>query len=395
MESNYQMPPSSRRGSPLATGQSRGLRSRLFFSFSVPIAVLGLGTAILFEVILSRQAQGVPLSSLHVYLGIAGLLFLAVLLVAIYALHVGDHVIRPIAWLLRTIDAGQITLLSKVPPPPADQEIEALCGRVQVLLRQNLSGAKAMRKLDALQNEIGAVLDAVESNTLIPDKWPRDGSTEGLTRRLLRSILAQSVHQHESTSGIIRLQGLLEQDWREETLAVEEIVKRTERCFLIQTQILVELECLEGLVDSAPEVGEAKIPLWREASDLIGDLRLGIEKWHGEVSDHLSESKNSHPRRNWEGWIQESLGILSSLILSAAQGGESTLPQVARKLEKVAGLISGSGQEFRSLSREASQLLRAWNRLSERMRTLLARVEEMQEGARVAVASRREDAQSG
>ncbi len=391
----HHKPPSSSRKPPPAPGQSRGLRSRLFCSFLVPVFVFGLGAFILFEVILYREAQGAPLSPLRIYLVLTGLLLLAVFLVALFALYTGDNIIRPVAWLLRTIDDGPPPSASKTSPPPADREIDAVCGRVQVLLRQNLSGAKAMRKLDALQNEIGAVLDAVDSNTLIPDKWPRDGSTQELTRRLLGSMLTKSAHQQESTAGVMQLQGLLEQDWREETLVVKEIARRTEQCFMLQTQILIELDNLEKIVSDLSETGNSEIPTWREAADLVNDLQLGFGKWHEEVNSHLQETSIKRSGRNWEAWIQESIGILSSLVLSAEPDDEAPHSRIAGKLDEVTGMISNWGREGGSLSQEAKQLLRAWNRLSERMRTLLVRVEEIQEDAPVAGALEREDTWSG
>ncbi len=53
-------------------------------------------------------------------------------------------------------------------------EMAALCSRVRVLLRQNLSGAKAMEELEALRSEIETLLDSVDGDRIDADKWPRE-----------------------------------------------------------------------------------------------------------------------------------------------------------------------------------------------------------------------------
>jgi hypothetical protein len=90
------------------------------------------------------------------------------------------------------------------------------------------------------------VLRAASDGRLDAGRWPREGSTHELTRRLLAYFEGQCERVRESSEGVDRLQAILEQDWRTQTQAVEELVKRAERAFLQQTQLAVEMERLEG-----------------------------------------------------------------------------------------------------------------------------------------------------
>jgi hypothetical protein len=390
MKKTTNTPSDSRRWSTGSNGVNRiGLRTRLFLSFVVPTLLLSIGIYIITELMMSRVSAGVTITAVHVRLLLAALTILAVFMVALIALQCGDRFLRPIAWLMHAIDAGQLRLISKTQPPPADREVATLCGRVQVLLTQNLSGAQALEKLDIVQSEIGAVIEAADSNKLLPDRWPRKYATQPLTQRLLTTFSNRFAQRRESAEGIVRLQGLLEQDWREETNAIAEIVRRSERCFQMQTQILGELELLGELTSGGGNSAAT------ELAALFADLRLGIEQWLGEVNAQLSDLPEKTTRTNWEAWIRESLVIINGQVGLEDNGDDGPLDRIAGKLEEVTGLISGSGQEVFTLSREVTQMQRAWHRLSERMRTLLVRLEEINDAAGVAAAPHGEDVRSG
>lgn len=363
---------------PPKTPRRGGFRLRLLLAFLIPIAILSCVCALLLEALFVRVAPpvGIPFGVFRLLLA-AGVLLSTGVAVGL-ALHMGDRFTRPVAWLLRAIDAGQVRLLSQTPPPAAGWELGVLSERVRVLLRQNLSGATAMEELESLRDEIGAVLDAADTGELNAANWPANCSTHPLTRRLLSFHKLRSERIREADEGVSRLRGLLEQDWREETLAVGEIVKRAERCHQLHTQIGVELERLDRILGRERErrvAGEDLIALLR-------DLRLGIDRWRGEVKALLGEQSEHDRLTGWEHWIRESQDLLREQVTRAADGRQGDIEDLAGGLEKVSEALAGSGREAGEVSREATQLKRAWGRLGERLRTLTVRVGELQDGVR-------------
>jgi hypothetical protein len=320
----------------------------------------------------------------------SGLLLISLLLSTGLGLYVGDRVTQPIVRLLRAMDTGQIRILGGGAATVADWEMGVLVRKVQVLLQQNLSGAQAMEQLDALREEIAAVLDAATAGDPDVRSWPRERATHPLTRQLIEFFRAREEGADEARGGLMKLQGLLEQDWRDETQCVEEIVKRTERCFLEQTQVAMELEQLERLL-GAPEreslAGE-------EAGGIVKDLRLGFDRWQREIGVALNpvvadaadppgvEVPGDLARRleAWSAWVRESFDLLEGFASQSAGNGGSTVHRAAARLGKVTSVASEASQEMGSLSREAAQLQRTWVRLGERMRSLMVRIAEVHNG---------------
>ncbi len=192
-----------------------GLRTRLLLTFLIPVVLLGVGGFLLLTLPQGETALPRPLSWASPVAIFAALFALGLLLAAALGLQAGDRVSRPIAWLLRAIDAGQVRLLHQRPVQPADWEIDLLARRVQVLLKQNLSGAHAMEELEALRSEMRALLDAAGAGHLDAGAWPRTRATHLLTRRLLDFLRMREESVRDAAEGLARLQGLLEQDWRE------------------------------------------------------------------------------------------------------------------------------------------------------------------------------------
>ena len=364
------------RSKPEKSSRPGGFRARLLVAFMIPVVLLGSLFVLLTEHLLAGASDFAALPTTAVRLIVMGGIFLSLLLSIGLALHTGDRFTRPVGWLLRAINAGQVRMLSQLPPPAADWELGVLCERVRVLIRQNLSGATAMEELESLRSEVTAVLDAVERGELPPDRWPAEGATHPLTRRLLDFFRTRGERVRASNESVNRLRGLLEQDWREETLAVDEIVRRAERSYLMQTEIGIELERLERMLNGA---GQRRLA-WDELLSLLEDLRLGIECWRAEVSALLGSQGRSDRRVGWERWIEESHAMLSDHVSKVVAGRAATVDQVASTLSQLGTALSGSGQEAGAVSREAVQLRHAWGRLGERLRTLTVRVGELQDG---------------
>lgn len=377
-----------------ATGSARGarggLRARLLASFLLPVLLLGLGGLLLLG--LPGEPIG-PRTTLRDGAVFMGLLAVTVLLATGLAIHMGDRVARPVAWLLRLMDAGQIRLLSKGPTPAADWEIEDLSRRVQVLLLQNLAGAGAMEELDALRSEVTAVLDAAVVGKLDPQLWPRERATHPQTRRLLDFFRVRADSLRDATQGLARLEKLLEQDWRAETRTVREIAERSERCFLGQTEMALELERLERLVRPSP----AELRARAEAAQTLADLRDSFARWRGEVEAALdgtgepagasedpagaAERRRLAARvRAWSAWVEESLALLGTSWSSTGAVDDATQQRLSGGLEKVARSAADAGQQLGALSREAARLQQAWEPLGERLRSLLVRVAEVEAG---------------
>jgi len=387
--------PATRRGA---------LRGRLLLSFTIPVLLLGVGAIVLLELV----AGGDDMAGLHPPVAraiLGGFILLALLVAAALALQAGDRFTRPVAWLLRAIDAGQTRAFSQLPPPTADWEMGMLCSRVRVLLRQNLSGAKAVEELETLREEIGAVLQVAGTTHLDAGRWPKEDATHELTRQLLAYFQEQNARARQCSEGIDRLQVILEQDWRDETQAVEQLVRRAERAFLQQTQLAVEMERVERLF----QISKRELEHGSELESLLADLRLGIERWRNEVAGHLeaagygqtgtgaeatvAEARRSAGQRlrDWDAWVSESLRILAETLNRSRAQRETTARRIAGGLERVADVVTGSGQEVGGLSQEVVQLQRAWGRLGERLRSLMARVDEAHNGDGVPATTREEE----
>jgi hypothetical protein len=367
-----------------------GLRTRFLLSFLAPVLLVGAGNVLLIEFLIAGQVQlgGLPVAGVRIMY--SGLLLVSLLLSTGLGLYVGDRVTQPIVRLLRAMDTGQIRILGGGAATAADWEMGVLVRKVQILLQQNLSGAQAMEQLDALREEIAAVLDAATAGDPDVRSWPRERATHPLTRQLIEFFRAREEGADEARGGLMKLQGLLEQDWRDETQCVEEIVKRTERCFLEQTQVAMELEQLERLL-GAPEreslAGE-------EAGGIVKDLRLGFDRWQREIGVALNpvvadaadppgvEVPGDLARRleAWSAWVRESFDLLEGFASQSAGNGGSTVHRAAARLGKVTSVASEASQEMGSLSREAAQLQRTWVRLGERMRSLMVRIAEVHNG---------------
>jgi len=370
------------------------LRPRLLLAFSIPVVVLGVGGIWLLE----RSAGPLP----GVLAPVEGAtLFLFLLLVALlmatgFALRLGDRVTRPVTWLLRLMDAGPARQLSGPAMPAADWEIDTLSRRVQILLKQNRAGVRAVEELETLRREIAAVLDAAHTGRLDVAGWPRGRTTHPLTRRLLDFFDLHAESLRESSDGLARLQGLLEQDWREETLSVDEIARRSEHCFLEQTELAMELRRLARTARSAQAPSEAP----EDPLALLADLRLGVSRWRGEVATAFNGGGTPGTPRGarcregveikrrmtqWSQWIDESLDLLERTLTGGGEGGRHNLDRWLPRIRKVAETASRAGQEMGHLSREAAQLQRAWQRLGERLRSMMVRVGEVHAGSAAAV----------
>jgi hypothetical protein len=361
--------------------QRAGLRVRMLLAFLAPVVILGVGGVLLLGVPGAQLSPSTTIRGGSVFLGLT----LVTLLMAVgLAIHMGDRVARPVAWLLRLMDAGQVKLLSKGPPPAGDWEIETLSRRVQVLLRQNLSGAEAMEELDALRGEIVAVLDAAVVGRLDPKAWPKGQATHPQTRRLLDFFRVREESLRDATQGLARLEKLLEQDWRSETQAVQEIAERSERAFLGQTELALELERLDRLSRPAPDEARAR----QEMLQTLADLKLGFSKWRQQVGVALDGTQPQPPEEehllarlhDWGAWVDESLEMLAATLSANGAGEESAKQRLSAGLEKVARASADSGQEMGALSREAARLQRAWEPLGERLRSMLVRIGEVQGG---------------
>jgi len=318
---------------------------------------------------------------------------LALLLAAGLALNLGDRIARPVAWLLRMMESGQLRLMSQAPPPVSDWEMDALTGRVQVLLKQNLSGARAMQELESLRSEVGAILDAAAAGRLDPCAWRGEQATHPLSRRMLDYFRQRDDSSRDAADDLARLQGLLEQDWREETRAVEEIARRSERCFLEQTEMALELERIEKQSRPAGVGGTANGGANGEAAradamQVLRDLRSSLERWRGELETALPAGADAPGRqdlhrrlREWDAWVDEGLSMAEG---SLAQSGTVNGGRLGPRLERASRAASKAGQEIGALSCEAAQLQRTWARLGERLRSLLARVGEVHQGSAAA-----------
>lgn len=353
-------------------------RARLLLSFMVPVLLLGVGAVVLLEVFESETgpshaaARGI----------LAGFILLTAIVAAALAIQVGDRLIQPVAWLLRAIDAGQIRSLSKLPPPVADWEMGVLCNRVRVLLRQNLSGAKAMEELEDLRTEIELVLDAAMTQDFQADQWPPAQATHPLTRRLLSFFQSQTMRDCEASGEIRKLRGLLEKDWRGETSAIHEIVKKAEHGFTRHSQLAIEIKRLEDLVANPPK-GSAR---WPEIQVQLRELRHGIDGWREDAERLLgtTDVPDGHPpevtrerMRDWDAWVQGSLTLLEEAIERAGNGGDATHQMISVGLGKLANEVSGSRQDMTALSEDMTKLQAAWDRLGVRLRSLMAQVEEL------------------
>ena len=389
-------------GQRTLTPRRGGLRTRLLLSCLAPVLLLGLGGVLLLATPGARGGTGASAWLLpgEAWLVFAGFFLLAVVLATTLAVYMGDRIARPVAWLLRMMESGQLRLATQAPPPAVDWEMGALTGRVQVLLKQNLSGARAMAELETLRSEMSAILETAHDGALDPTAWPAAQSTHPLTRRWLDFFRQREESLRDATDGLTRLQGLLEQDWREETLAVEEIAKRSERCFLEQTEMALELERIEKLARpagagvtnaspaAAPGAGATAIEV-EDSAQVLADLRSSVQRWRRELeialdggprpaTDAAELAHIRHRLREWDAWVDESLRLLGGALARSEAGNGAG--RLAPRLERAARAASKSGQEIGALSCEAAQLQRNWARLGERLRSLLARVDEVHEG---------------
>jgi hypothetical protein len=362
------------------------LRARLLISCLVPVLLLAAGGFLLLAGA-GRQTEWLrPGEALVLF---AGCVLFALLLAAGLALNLGDRIARPVVWLLRMMESGQLRLMSQAPPPASDREMDALTGRVQVLLRQNLSGARAMQELESLRGEIGAILEAAGAGRFDPAGWRTEQATHPLTRRLLDYYRQREESLHNAADDLTRLQGLIEQDWREETLVVEEIARRSERCFLEQTEMALELERLEKQVRPSGANGIADGETAREeTAQVLHDLRGSLQRWRRELEAALGSGAGTSDLadlpgrlRAWDAWVDESLSLFEG---SLNTGGAGNGNRLSPRLERAARAASKAGQEIGALSCEAAQLQRNWARLGERLRSLLARVGEVHPGSAAA-----------
>jgi hypothetical protein len=354
----------------------------LLLAFTIPVAVLGAA-----GLWLLWRPQGPlpgPLAAVEPATLFLFLLLASLLVVTAFALRLGDRIARPVTWLLRLVDAGPSRQLSGAAMPVADWEIDALSRRVQILLKQNRAGVRAVEELETLRREIAGVLDAAHTGRLDTAAGATGATTHPLTRRLLDFFDVHAEGLREASDGLTRLQGLLEQDWREETLSVEEIARRSERCFLEQTELAMELQRLARGARSGQESGEAA----EDPLALLADLRLGLERWRREVAGALhggahragspaGTAEIGQRMREWGRWIDESLDLLDRSVTGGEGGGAQDLDRWLPRLRKVAETASQAGQEMGYLSREAAQLQRTWQRLGERLRSMMVRVGEV------------------
>lgn len=382
-----------------AAGRRKMLRTRLLVFFIAPVLLCGAGMIVLAEIML--EGPGGPISTTSVRMLYAGILLLGLLLATGLALYVGERVTQPIARLLRAMDAGGFRRVGRHSVVAADWEMGVLAERVEILLQQNRSGAQAVEQLDALREEVAAVLHEATEGSLDPGSWPPDRASHPLTRQLLDFFRGQTEEADGAVASLRKLQGLLEQDWREETRCIEEIVGRTERNFIEQTQVAIELEKIGRLwAREATATAPQKIEMDPAAeSDAVGEigcalteLRLGFERWSAEQARTAAGVAGGcvpRPDRmeGWVHWIEESLTFIDQnleIISRRPPAGAAVGLQDVRmraRLRELAALATRAGQGVGSLSREVAQLQRTWERLGERLRSLMARAIEARDRA--------------
>ncbi|MFH1144576.1 MAG: hypothetical protein V1774_08550 [Candidatus Eisenbacteria bacterium] len=378
----------SRGGHPVA--RRGGLRTRLLILFLIPVMLLGLSGLLM----LPSSQRGNPHDAAGGSVGpLFPIFFLAALLLAAgLALHAGDRIARPVAWLLRVLDAGEAAPVERPPRPVADWEMELLSRKVQVLLKQNVSGARAVEELETLRSEISAIIESAGADRPHGRPWSEVRATHVLTRCLLDFFRTHAESLRDANDGLARLQGLLEQDWREETLSIEEIAKRSERCFLEQTELAMELQRLARSArgDEGDRAGQ------EDAQAVLADLRLGIERWQREVQAVLEAAPLvmaggpamgpapapgvSERFADWTRWVDESLELLEKTVDGGGQDDTVSLRSIVPRIKQVAETATRAGQELGRLSREAAQLERTWQRLGERLRSLMTRIGEVHAG---------------
>ncbi len=423
-------------------GRSSGLRTRLLILFLIPVMLLGLVGLLTQAAWRSDGDHGSSGVSV-----IFPLCFLAAILLATgLALHAGDRLARPIAWLLRAMDSGELSPPGSSERPAADWELDLLSRKVQVLLKQNLSGARAVEELENLRSEMAAILEEAAAEGLEGRGWTAKGATHPLTRRLLEYFRSRAERIRDESDGLARLQGLLEQDWREETDVIREMAARSERCFLEQTEIAMELQRLartgmhpDGLAGKSEREGE---PACEDPLTLLADLRLGIARWRIEAQEVLERALRATEKREeaapaslpttapiassapmpptaassapmvapasgagtndgavdtvrdrfseWAQWVDESIALLENSMAGDRDGDSQTARCLVPRLKRVSESASRAGQELGKLSREATQLERTWERLGERLRSLMVRIGETQTGGEVPVGTTRE-----
>ncbi|MBP6875360.1 MAG: hypothetical protein KBD56_04765 [Candidatus Eisenbacteria bacterium] len=411
-------------------GRSSGLRTRLLILFLIPVMLLGLVGLLTQAAWRSDGDHGSSGVSV-----IFPLCFLAAILLATgLALYAGDRLARPIAWLLRAMDAGELSPPGSSERPAADWELDLLSRKVQVLLKQNLSGARAVEELENLRSEMAAILEEAAAEGLEGRGWTAKGATHPLTRRLLEYFRSRAERIRDESDGLARLQGLLEQDWREETDVIREMAARSERCFLEQTEIAMELQRLartgmhpDGLAGKSEREGE---PACEDPLTLLADLRLGIARWRIEAQEVLERALRETEMREdaapaslppsatspgptnspasatdakdgtfgavrdrfseWAQWVDESIELLENSMAGDRDGDSQTAHCLVPRLKRVSESASRAGQELGKLSREAAQLERTWERLGERLRSLMVRIGETQTEGELPVGTTRE-----
>ncbi len=184
------------------------------------------------------------------------------------------------------------------------------------------------------------------------------------------------------------------------------VVRRAEGCFGQQTQVAGGLERLERARSVAPPIP----PKWRVTQTHFEDLRMGIEGWRREMLEVMDQAaaaiagrrpdavlppaKPGKPSwsvlpggqrlQNWEEWVQESVDLLGASLAAAVEGGPGSSERTTADLEKVAAQVAGSSREVSALSREVAQMQVAWDRLGERLKTLMVRAGETLHDPRLA-----------
>jgi hypothetical protein len=145
----------------------------------------------------------------------------------------------------------------------------------------------------------------------------------------------------------------------------------------------------------AAEEGEGPDEVIAETRGAVTELRLGFERWSAERSGTAPGgdpgSGEAARREAWAHWIEESLAFIDRNLVrlsgQASSDGPGPVgdPQRQARVGELAELAARAGQGAGTLSQEVAQLQRTWDRLGERLRSLMARAIEARDRAALQV----------
>jgi len=374
-----------------AGGRSgQGFRTRLLLSFLLPLLLLGTVGFLLLDSAAGKHPQ--LDSKQTILLGFGAAFAVSVLLAVGLAVNIGDRVTRPVLRLLRLMDAGQLRVLMSAPRFPRSdiREIGALTERVRALVQQNLSGAEAMRDLEALSEEVSRILEAAGSGRLADPDYEGPHVTQALTRRLLAYLRERETALAGACEGLERLKNLLLADWRDQRERIEGISQR------LQAQFVQANEAAVHASSVIKELGGAREAVARleEAASVLRDMELSFEHWRKESDAFLEDAKRLVEEgedyrddaeavvarlerlKEWGAWVQASLELLET-SLRPGDDGLVSLEKVGTLARQVESSTSETAQVLGTLARDALDLKEGWVRLGDRLEAMMARTEEI------------------